>query len=393
MRRVTSTLVFCVASFLGYGALFAQSITDLIAQGDQASQLKNFTQARSFYQQAIQKDPRNAALRQKLGMTDYQLGQKDEALKEFRFSLALSPNNPQLSQFVQKMQYSTADAQNGADALGQKTTLPEVEGDDDSEEPAKPFVRHWTGALAATYSNQPSSLGGGQVQREIGFTGTYLMNETGTTNASIGVVAGRQIEEGADNTYAQLNLGGGIGFGFFQPSLQLQWQAGQAGLDAKNATLDLNFQLWGPFTIGLSESGGVAGHQGPVSQFITQSDKTVEIDTGNFTQSLVATFVPWDFLTLTLTSAYELEDTYQAKLLNAAKVLPLNQQETIPSVTLGADITFLKDFVLGLSYQKGEETYPAGTVYSPITGSTTTFSQSGSSTFTGYTASLTWNID
>ncbi len=269
--------------------------------------------------------------------------------------------------------------------------------DDDNNgganEPEKPFKAHWTGAIDISYSNQPSTQGGGQIQRQLGFTGTDLFTEEGTTYLSLGVVAGRQIVEGTDTNYGQFIAGGGLGFGFFQPSLELQWQAGESGLDSKDSTLTLNFQLWDPFTIGLTEAVGLSGHQGPVSEFVTKSDRTVEIDTGSWTQGIAMAFVPWDFLTLTWNGQNEYSDTYRAQLIDSGKSIPVNQRDTILSTTLGADITFLKDFVFGLSYQKGLEYYPAGTVYSPITGSTVTFSQPTTSAFTGYTASLTYNLD
>src|ERR1035438_2885354 len=86
-----------------------------------------------------------------------------------------------------------------------------------SAESDKPFAPYWSGEAGLSYSNQPSHLGQGQIQRQLSLTGIYNFTESGTYT-SVGAVAGRQIVEGTDSNYGQLNLEGELGLDFFQPS-------------------------------------------------------------------------------------------------------------------------------------------------------------------------------
>ncbi|HTA76170.1 MAG TPA: hypothetical protein VK791_03315 [bacterium] len=271
------------------------------------------------------------------------------------------------------------------------TTVSDAKDDDDSDEPEKPFIPHWTGQLGASYSNQPSQQGQGQIQRQLSLTGTYNFTESGHY-ASVGLAAGKQMVEGSDSNYGQLNLDGGLGLGFFQPSLAFQFQRGESALNSFTSTLTLDFQLWDPFTIGLIMSGGLQSQQGPLSQVLGTTDTTVEIDSRSYSSGLMAEFVPWDFLTLSLTASNAYSNTYQIQNVKRTVAKALDQTDNIPSLTLGTDITFLTDFTLALGLQAGYENLPAGTVYSPILGKTVDFSAPSTQNFTGYSFGLTYSF-
>ncbi len=263
----------------------------------------------------------------------------------------------------------------------------EAKSDEESE---KPFVPHWTGQLGLAYSSQPSQLGQGQITRDLTFTGTYEITESGHF-FSLGLTGGQQKVEGADTNYGGMALNGGLGLGFFLPSLSLAMQVGSAALNSIDSTLTLNFQIFEPLTAGLLVEGGTESHQGPNP--ITQDTTTlVEIDSANISGGVVIGFVPWDFLSLSLTGQQEYSVTYQWQTLSQSLQKNLNQGERIPSVSLGADVTFLKDFVLELSGQVGQEFYPAGTVYSSVLKKTVTFAKPTTQNFSGFSMGLMYNF-
>jgi hypothetical protein len=262
---------------------------------------------------------------------------------------------------------------------------------DTSAESDKSFAPHWSGEAGLSYSNQPSQLGQGQIQRQLSLTGIYNITESGTY-ASVGAVAGRQIVEGTDSNYGQLNLEGGLGLSFFQPSLGVQFQRGESALNSFVSTLTLDFQLWDPFTLGMIFTGGLQSQNGPLSQVLGTADTTVEIDSRSWSSGLEAEWAPWNFLTLSLTASDAFDNTYQVQDVKHTVSKSLNDTDQIPSLTLGADITFLTDFVLALGLQAGYENFPAGTVYSPVLGKTVTFSTPTSENFTGLSTGLTYNF-
>lgn len=262
---------------------------------------------------------------------------------------------------------------------------------DTSVESDKPFAPHWSWEAGLSYSSQPTQLGQGQIQRQLSLAGIYNFTESGTY-ASIGTVAGRQIVEGTDSNYGQLNLEGGLGLSFFQPSLGFQFQRGESALNSFISTLTLDFQIWNPFTVGMIFTGGLQSQNGPLSQLLGTADTTVEIDSRSWSSGLEAEWVPWDFLTLSLTASDAFDNTYQVQDVKHTVSKFLNDTDQIPSLTLGADITFLTDFVLALGLQAGTENFPAGTVYSPILGKTVTFSTPTTENFAGLSIGLTYNF-
>ena len=271
------------------------------------------------------------------------------------------------------------------------TAISAPDSKDSSVESDKPFAPYWSGEAGLSYSNQPSQLGQGQIQRQLSLTAIYNFTESGTY-MSVGAVAGRQMVEGTDSNYGQLNLEGGLGLDFFQPSLGFQFQRGESAFNSLVSTLTLDFQLWNPFTVGMIFTGGLQSQNGPLSQILGTADTTVEIDSRSWSSALEVEFVPWDFLTLSLTASDAFNNTYQVQDVKHTVSKPLNDTDQIPSLTLGADISFLTDFVLALSLQAGYENFPAGTVYSPILGKTVTFNMPTTENFTGLSIGLTYNF-
>lgn len=94
----------CLISLFGTSVVHAATAQDYIAAGNQFYQAKDLNKAVLYYKAAVQMDPNNAAAHQSLGSAYYGLGQKPEALAEYQKALAINPNNPQLSSFVQTLQ-------------------------------------------------------------------------------------------------------------------------------------------------------------------------------------------------------------------------------------------------------------------------------------------------
>jgi hypothetical protein len=259
----------------------------------------------------------------------------------------------------------------------------------DEEEPFKP---HWSGQVGLTYSTLPTSQGQGQIQKELNFTGTYNLTEGGDY-FSLGITGGQQKVEGVDTNYGELILEGGLVMGIFLPTLSYQGQQGASALNSNTVDLNLNFKIFDPLEIGPLMDVGLQSHQGALSQLGLTSDAIDEIDSGNLTLGAMVTFIPWeDFLTLTLTGQQEFDDTYKYENVTHTVSHPVNQRDRIPSLTLGEDATFWKDFELELAEQAGREYYPAGTVYSPILGRTVTNAKAATQSFEGFSVALMYNF-
>jgi hypothetical protein len=265
---------------------------------------------------------------------------------------------------------------------------------DDQDEEDKPFIPHWTGQLGLTYSTQPNSQGQGQVSKELNFTGTYDITESGHF-FSMGLTGGQELLEGTNTNYGEVTLEGGLGFGFFQPGLSFSLQQGASALYSYSSTLTLDFELFDFLTVGLIGGGGLESHQGPSNSIYPNAvnpDSILEVDSGDWTAGLSLSFVPWDFLTFSLTGQQEIDVTFQTRNISHTTSTSLNQSDRMPSLTLEAEVTFLKNFQLELSAQVGHEYLPAGTVYNARLGRTVTNITPSDQAFSGYTLGLIYNI-
>ncbi len=232
-----------------------------------------------------------------------------------------------------------------------------------SDDEDNPFVPHWTGQLGFTYSNQPNSSGQGQVEKQFSLTGTYNFTESGHY-MSLGLTGGQQLVEGANTNFGEVSLEGGLGWGFFNPALELSTQQGAAALNEYGSTLTLNFKPIDILTLGLIGGGGLQSHQGPPPTIST--DKIDEIDEYSYTGEFQVSVETADFLTLSLTAQDEWDTTYQWQNVTHDSVHPLkNEIDQMPSLTLGIDTAFLKSYEVELDLQYGKEYEPAGLFYSP----------------------------
>lgn len=262
------------------------------------------------------------------------------------------------------------------------------------EEASPPFVPHWTGQAGFTYTEQISQGVVGQVQKELSLMGTYNMSKEGDY-FSTEVIGGQQNVEGTPSNYGQLNLEGGLGWGIFLPSLELELQRGASALESDSAQLTLNFKVFDPLEIGPLVTAGLEDHQGAVSTITGKSDEIKQIDTGDIAPGIVVTFIPSDNLTLSLTAQQEYDDTYNVRSIVTLVTVPnfTPQRDRIPSLTLGENILFSKDLELDLTEQAGEEYLPAGTVYSPVLGKTVTNSTPTTQDFFGFSAGFMYDFE
>jgi|GEM_PF-1453351 len=279
----------------------------------------------------------------------------------------------------------------GAEGTDEKT-VPDDNTPGQAGEEKEPFAPYWAGQLAYSFSTQTSQSGPGQTTQEISLTGNYYFSESGHF-FSLVAGGGQQTLEGLNSSYGTFSLGGGLGFGFFQPTLSLSFEQGAQALNSLDANLVLNFQFFKPFALGVILEASPQNHQGALSTVLGgSSDQIDEIDSVDLTGGLQAVLTPWDFLGLTLTVEQDDSTTYQWQNILHTSVHGLNQTEQIPSATLGADITILQDFTLDLSFQAGVENIPAGISYNPILKQTQNNPKATSQSFTGYTAGLTYNL-
>ncbi len=388
------SLVLGSMFFASFGPAWAQQTENAqkylaaAAKAYQAGELETATQ---YYQDAIKLDPKSAAAYQGLGSCYYRLSRVPQALKAFDQSLALKPNNPKLIDFVRGLRDGAAPSTELA-SEGEKEEIQKDVNDIETEM----FRPNWTGQLELSRSSQPSQTGQGQVQTELDLTGTDHLTESGHY-FSVGGGVGRQKQEGASPDYGKATFEGGLGFGIFLPSLNVQMERGQTALNSNTLTANLNFQVLEPLTVGMSFSGTFESHDGPASLVgataVTLADTTVEIDSRDGSGSLMVEYNPWDFLGFTLTGEQEYDDTYQVQGVRHLKTVALNEQDQINSLSFMVDWTFLKDFELQVTGQTGVENLPAGTVYSPIQAETITLTQPTNEPFKGYTFALLYNFD
>jgi hypothetical protein len=217
--------------------------------------------------------------------------------------------------------------------------------------------------MGFTYSNMPSAGGQGQQIEQLGLTGTYNFTEGGHF-LSMGIGGGEELLEGAETNFGEITLEGGLGLGFFNPSLELMTQQGASALNTFGSTLTLGLKPLDELTFGLIGGGGLQSHQGPPP---TQStDRIDEIDGYNYSGELQVSWETSDLLTLSLTGETEWDTTYQWQNVPHTEVHGLNNEtDYMPSLTLGIDANFTKNYEVELDLQAGKEYEPAGLFYSP----------------------------
>jgi hypothetical protein len=373
------------SSALAQQSLTAQKYLDAANQNYKSGQ---YEQSLKYFEAVTQLDPKSAQAFQGLGNCYYKLGNQPEALKAYDQSLALNPNNKSLKDFASSLrEKSGTDGEMASDE--EKT---EIENDAEEVEEAM-FKPSWTEQLGLNISGQPSQTGAGQVTDELDFTGTDHLTEGGHY-FSIGGGAGVQKVEGASTKYGKLTLEGGLGLGFFLPSLEAQFERGQTALSSNGLTGNLNFQLSDLLTLGISVNGDLESHNGPASTIGVNSSTNVQIDDEGYSGSALVTLNPCDFLGFTLTGEEAYNDTYQIEGLGPRHLVrPIHEADRTDSISLMADINFSKNFELQITGQAGVENLPAGTVYSVVQAQTVTLTQAATQPFKGYSLGLLYNFE
>jgi hypothetical protein len=255
------------------------------------------------------------------------------------------------------------------------------------------FKPHWEFQIGLTSSGTPGDQGGGGTASDLTFTATDNFNEAGDFISFEGM-GGRQKLEGGFAKYGDLSVAGGLGLGFFSPSLSLTAQTGDSALLSTTAGLNLGFQIFDDICVGLLMSGGLSSHQIPLSALDPAlPDTLIEIDSRNYGGGLSLIWATSEIFSFSLTGLTTVENTYQIQnLAHTAKLSSAGQDTVLPSSSFGFDWAFIKDFSLNVTLQRSEELEPAGLSYSP-TLSQTVFNDAPTTLyFSGYSVGLTYTF-
>ena len=274
-----------------------------------------------------------------------------------------------------------------AGSSGKATTEAATDSDEESED--QPFKPHWENEIQLSNSNQQA----GQVSGTLAYTGTWEFNEAGDfLSGEVSTI--RQKLEGTGSSIGTFTASGGLGLGFFSPSLSLGVQTGDGAWKQANTNLSLGFQIWDPVSWNLSSGGNLGSHQGPVSQWYPAILSDARIDTASWNISTGPTFVLWDWWSISLTAEYEYDVTYELQgLADATRKVPIDQADQIATLTLGLDFTLFKGFTLELAPQGGKEYYPSGAIYSPQAGGLVFNSSPSTVNFAGETTSISYQFE
>jgi len=258
---------------------------------------------------------------------------------------------------------------------------------DDAGEDDAPFHSFWENNLQLGSTNQQQ----GQSTGFFGYTGTLHLTEGGHF-LSAGLQTNRQKVEGVGASTATLNLGGGLGLGFFSPSLTLGLGGGDKGWKQFSGNLNLGFQLWEPFALMLSSGGTLGSHTAPIMDIFPSSTNPddLTINTNSVITSIGFIFIPWDWFSIYPSVSYQNDgSSLTYKNVN----ISLDQSDQIATLTLTLDLTLFKGFVLELAPQGGREYFPAGYTYSPETGGIVHNASASTQNFVGGTTSISYSFE
>lgn len=200
-------------------------------------------------------------------------------------------------------------------------------------------------------------------------------------------------------------MSGGLGLGFFLPSLSLTAQTGDEALLSTTAELNLGFQLFDDISIGVMLNGGFSSHQVPLSVLVSESiisllpdpnvsipDTPFRIDSKNWGGGLSFIWATSDIFTLSLSGQTTNENTDQLQNLSTMKKNEFDQTTVIPSSSIGCDWAFIKDFSLNVTLQRSEEIEPSGLSYSPSLSQFVYNEKAATLYFSGYSVGLTYSF-
>lgn len=258
--------------------------------------------------------------------------------------------------------------------------------DDESDQPFKPY---WENEIELGSANQQA----GQSTNTLSYTGTQYFDEAGDFLSAEAELSRQKVEGVVSNT-GTLTVEGGLGIGFFSPSLSLGYEGGENAWRQFDGNLALGFQLWDPLDLNYTLGASVGNHQGDISAFYPSLAGNAQIDTASWNTSLGPTFTPWDWWSISLTAQYEYDVTYQLQGIKHPGIkVPVNQADQIVSLALGLDFTLFKGFILDLSPQAGREYQPAGAVYSPLAGGLVVNSSPTTQNFVGGSVSVSYSFE
>ncbi len=249
----------------------------------------------------------------------------------------------------------------------------------------KPFKPYYENELQAGSTNQQ----GGQSSGFLTYTGTFHLDEGGDS-LGFGAEETHQKVEGVGSNVGSLLLNGGLGMGFFSPSLAVNLGGGEKGWHQATGELTLDFQLWDPFSVNLVFGGSAEYHQGDASEVVKSLPGIILIDVAGANSSLGFTFTPWDWWSISTTLEYQNDST---NITYRGVKYDLNKSDQVATLSLGLDFTLAKDFTLDLSPQVGKIYYPVGLSYSIESGGLVFNSVANSQNFTGGTVSLSLSFE
>src|SRR3970040_339998 len=103
----------------------------------------------------------------------------------------------------------------------------------------------WTAQFSATRQQAGQNIFG------LSFGGPCHLDEAGDY-LGFSVQPSRMKVEGVNSTTGSGSLNGGLGLGFFSPSVSLSFQGGESALRVASGNLSLGFQVADPFSVNLS---------------------------------------------------------------------------------------------------------------------------------------------
>lgn len=235
----------------------------------------------------------------------------------------------------------------------------------------------------------------GQNIYSLSFGGTWHLDEAGDF-LGFSAQASRLKVEGVVSNSGSASVDGGLGLGFFSPSLSLSVQSGESALRVLSGSLSLGFQIADPFSVNLSAGGSLGSHQGEAGLLFSLPptiNPTVEIDTKSWYAGFGLTFLPWDGVSLSWSVQNSYDITYQVQNLAHTLKLPYDQSDRVLAFNLGADLTLVKGWDFGISAQAGNEYYPAGPAYSSNAGGIVESSAAVTYPFLSGTVSLSYSFE
>jgi len=263
--------------------------------------------------------------------------------------------------------------------------LAEPMGDLLTSKELEPFKPSWSFAVGLSTSGQPSDEGGGGQSSDLSFTALHELTESGHY-LSFNAVSGRIKFGDAYSAYGSLTVSGGLGLDSFCPSLNLQAQRGEGELANISAGLDLGFQLFDDLSAALSVYGGYNSVAVPLLV------NTWAVDTRSWGAGGSISWIPWEFLVVTVSSQQNQDTTFRARNLTGPGELTVERVVRTPSASLALDFSVWNDFSISGSVTRGQVFTPPGFVWRPDLGQVVQLPAEEVDYFWGYTLGVGYSF-